>query len=112
MMGVWVWCVCGHGGCGCGCVGVVCREVIFGIYPNLRVFPNILHSCTDRTDRIHNDWVRARKKSTTGNMSISISLPLTSIGGRFLAMVGDEKLRRKTTKNNKKVTIRNAKKYI
>ena len=31
----------------CGCVGVVCvvcRELIFGIYPKLRVFPNILHS--------------------------------------------------------------------
>ena len=42
-MGVWV--------CGmwvCGCVGVECRELIFGINPNLRVFANILHSCTDR----------------------------------------------------------------
>ena len=28
----------------CGCVGVVCRELIFEIYPKLRVFPNILHS--------------------------------------------------------------------
>ena len=48
---VCVWCVYDHGGCGvwlCGCVGVVCRELIFGINPNLRVFANILHSCTDR----------------------------------------------------------------
>ena len=47
-------CVCGvydHGGCGCGCV--VCRcgcavsaggELILWIYPNLRVFANMLHS--------------------------------------------------------------------
>ena len=49
-----VW-VCGEWVC--GCVGVVCRELIFGIFPNLRLFPNILHSWTDRNDRIHNDWV-------------------------------------------------------
>ena len=49
-VGVNVWCV-------GACVGVVCRELIFGIFPNLRLFPNILHSWTDRNDRIHNDWV-------------------------------------------------------
>ena len=43
-------CVCGMymilvGVGGCGCVGLVCRgELIFWIYPNLMVFPNILHS--------------------------------------------------------------------
>ena len=59
---VWCACVCVSGVCMimvgvvcgcvgvwvCGCVGVECRELIFGINPNLRVFPNILHSCTDR----------------------------------------------------------------
>ena len=63
---VWCACVCLSGVCmfmvgvgvgvGVSCVGVLCRELIFGIDPNLRVFPNILHSWTARTDRIHNDW--------------------------------------------------------
>ena len=66
-MGVWV--------CGmwvCGCVGVVCRELIFGINPNLRVFPNILHSCTDReqTGFTATGFDSGRKKSTTGIMCI------------------------------------------
>ena len=62
---VCVWCVYDHGGCGvwvCGYVGVVCRELMFGINPNRRVFPRILDSCTDKTDRIHNDWIRAGRR--------------------------------------------------
>ena len=53
-----------------GCVGVVCREVIFGDLSESKGISERPTLMNDRTNRIHNDWVRAWTMSTTGNMSI------------------------------------------
>ena len=45
-VGMGVWYV---GELGVSYVGELCRELIFSIDPNLRVFPNILHGQTELT---------------------------------------------------------------